>query len=761
MPEPPLARPLAPDDLYAVIRTYHETCARIIRQFDGHIAQYRGEELVVYFGYPQAHDEDPQRAVRAGLRLVEALGKQPPRLTHDPGIHWAVRVGVHTGLVVVGPLGDGEPHDRWALGDTPALASQLHERAAPDTVVISAATQRLIHGYFLCHPLEAQPGHGMAAPLQAYRVVRESAAQHRLDVVPTSGLTPFVGREHEVGLLVACWEQAKEGRGRVAVIQGEAGIGKSRLVRVLQEHLAAEPHTEMVWRGSPTDQQSALQPVMLYLQRLLRVCSGEAPAAILQRLEAVLVSSGLLLPEVVPLFAALLALPLPARYPPLLVTPQRQRQQTLDALLTWLLATAARSPVLFVVEDLHWLDPSTLEFLSLLIDQVPTARLLLMLTCRPEFHPPWGFRAHLTPITLDRLSPTQADMMVQRVAGKALPPAVQQHLVAHTDGVPLFIEEVTKLVLESWPLPAHAAHDMLTGPLPALAIPATLHDTLMARLDRLAPSKAVAQLGAVLGRTFAYDVLHAVAPWDETTLQHGLRQLVEAELVYQQGVPPQATYRFKHALIQDTAYQSLLRSTRQQYHQRIAQVLETHFPAVAATQPERLAYHYTEAGLIAQALPYWQRAGQQASDRSAHVEAISHFTTGIELFKSLPETPARTQHTLTLHIALGMAMQMTKGLAAPEVEHAYTQAYALCQQVGETPELFQVLLGLWRFYLLRPQLHMARELGETLVRLAHQTDAPALAIIAHYALGMTWFYLGALPAAHQHLEEAIARYTPD
>jgi class 3 adenylate cyclase/DNA-binding winged helix-turn-helix (wHTH) protein/predicted ATPase len=761
MAEPPLARPLAPDDLYAVIRTYQETCARIIRQFDGQIVQYRGEELVVYFGYPQAHDEDPQRAVRAGLRLVDALGKQPPRLPHEPGIHWAVRVGVHTGLVVVGPLGDGGPHDQWALGDTPTLAARLHERAAPDTVVISEATQRLIHGYFLCHPLGAPPSQSMATPLQAYRVVRESEAQHRLDVVTTGGLTPFVGREHELGLLVECWEQAKEGRGRIAVINGEAGIGKSRLVRVLQEHLAAEPPTEMVWRGSPYDQQSALHPVLRHLQRLLRVRPEDAPTEILQRLEAVLESYGLALPEVVPLFAALLLLPLPERYPPLILTPQRQRQQTLDALLELLLAEATRHPVLFIVEDLHWMDPSTLEFLGLLIDQVPTARLLLVLTSRPEFHPSWGFRAHLTPITLGRLSPSQAEIMIQRMGGQVLPPMVQQHLVAHTDGVPLFIEEVTKLVLESERLQAHADHDMLPGPLPTLAIPATLHDTLMARLDRLASSKAVAQLGAVLGRTFPYDVLQAVSPWEEMALQHGLRQLVEAELVYQRGVPPQATYRFKHALIRETAYQSLLKSTRQQYHQRIAQVLETHFPKVAATQPELLAYHCTEAGLIAQAIPYWQRAGQQASDRSAHVEAISHFTTGIALLKTLPETPERTQHALTLHIALGMALQMTTGLAAPEVEHAYTQAYALCQQVGETPELFQVLLGLWRFYLLRPQLHLARELGETLLRLAQQTDDPALAIIAHYALGMTWFYLGALPAAHMHLEEAIARYTPD
>ncbi len=760
MTEPPLARPLAPDDLYGVLRTYQETCARIIRQFDGQIAQYRGEELVVYFGYPQAHDEDPQRAVRAGLTLVDALGKQLPRLAHEPRSHWAVRVGVHTGMVVVGPLGDGGPHDRWALGDTLTLAARLHERAAPDTVVISAATQRLIHGYFLCHPLGAQPYQGMATPLQAYRVVRASEAQHRLDVVTTSGFTPFVGREHELGLLRECWEQAKEGRGRIAVIRGEAGIGKSRLVRVLQESLAAEPPTEMVWRGSPYDQQSALQPVLMHLHRLLRVRPEEAPAAILQRLETVLASSGLALPEVVPLFAALLALPLPARYPPRMRTPQDQRQQTLEALLAWLLAEATRQPVLFIVEDLHWMDPSTLEFLGLLIDQVPTARLLLVLTSRPDFHPSWGFRAHLTPITLGRLSPRQAELIVQRLAGQALPPAVQQYLVTHTDGVPLFIEEVTKLVLESERLQTHADHDAQPGSLPAFAIPATLHDTLMARLDRLASSKAVAQLGAVLGRTFAYAVLQAVSPWEETALQHGLRQLVEAELVYQRGVPPQATYQFKHALIREAAYQSLLTRTRQHYHQQIAQALETRFPEICAVQPELLAHHYTEANGLAQAMPYWQQAGQRAIERSANVEAISHLTKGLALLAILPDTAERTQHELDCLTTLGPALMSTKGYAAPEVVQAYTRARELSQQVGETPAHFLILYNLWVFYVIRADHQTTLELGEQCLALAHRLQDATLRLMAHYVLGVSWFYRGSPPLACAHLEHMMALYDP-
>jgi predicted ATPase len=501
---------------------------------------------------------------------------------------------------------------------------------------------------------------------------------------------------------------------------------------------------------------------MMQLQRLLRWQEQATSEEQLRSLETTLAAAGLALPEVVPLLAALLALPLPAHYPALTLTPQRQRQQTLEALWTWLFAEAKRQPVLVIVEDLHWIDPSTLELLSLLIDQVASARLCLVLTTRPEFRPPWPMVAHLTALTLRRFAPAQVTRLAAHVAGdKILPPAVLEEVVRKTDGVPLFVEELTKVVLESGLLQEQEDRYDLTGPLPPLAIPTSLHDALMARLDRLAAAKLVAQLGAVIGRTFAYALVQAVAPLDAVTLHGALAQLVEAELVAQRGLPPQATYTFKHALIQDTAYQSLLKSTRQQYHQRIARVLEGQFPETTATQPEVLAHHYTEAGLAAPAVEYWQRAGQHASDRSAYLEAISHFTTGIELLTTLPETPEHTQQALTLHIALGAALQMVKGFAAPEVERAYTRARELCQQVGETLEIVPVLYGLWRFYLTRSQLHTARELGETLLRLAQQADNSALAIVAHNALGATWLYLGALPAARMHLEAGIARYTPD
>jgi predicted ATPase/class 3 adenylate cyclase len=759
-----LASQLDPEDLRAVVRAYQDTCAKVIARFEGHIAQYLGDGLLVYFGYPLAHEDDAQRAVRAGLGIVEALGPLNTRLTEDHGVQVAVRLGIHTGLVVVGEVGDSTRQEQLALGETPNLAARLQGVAAPNTLVISAATFQLLGGFFACQPLGTPPLKGLAQPLAVYRVLYESMARSRLEAASSTGWTPLVGREQEIGVLLERWAQVKDGLGQVVLLSGEAGIGKSRLVQVLTDQVAAEPRAWLTpCQCLPYYQNTALYPLIDLLERVaLRFEREESPQQKIGKLEGFLVQYGLPLAEAVPLCAALLSLPLPMDYAPVTMSPEQQKQQTLHALLTIMLRIAAQQPVLFVMEDLHWVDPSTLELLSLLVDQGPTARILALFTFRPDFPPPWTGRSHLTQLTVNRLPRHQAVEVIRQVAhGKVLPAEVVEQIVAKTDGVPLFVEELTKMVLESGLLQERDERYVLTGLLHPLAIPATLHDSLMARLDRLAAVKALAQLGATLGREFSYALLQAVAPWEEEIVHQGLHQLVAAEFLYQRGVPPQATYTFKHALIQDVAYQSLLRSTRQQYHQRIAQALETQFPETVATQPELVAQHYTAAGCAEQAVVYWQQAGQNASERSANLEAISHLTTGIELLKTLPEAPERTQQSLTLHIALGAALQIAKGNAAPEVEHAYTQARALCQQVGETPELVPVLLGLWRYYLVRPQLHTARELGETLLRLAQRAADPALAVAAHYALGSTWHCLGALPTARQHLEEGIARDTPD
>jgi class 3 adenylate cyclase/predicted ATPase len=756
-----LARQLDPEDYREVVRAYQATCTDVIQRFDGTIAQYLGDGLLVYFGYPQAHEDDAQRAVRAGLEILDALSPLKGRLAADKGMRLAVRLGIHTGLVVVGAMGTGGRQEQLALGDTPNIAARLQGLAAPDTVVVSDATWRLVQGYFACDDLGPQPLKGVETPVRAYQVLGLSGAQSRLDVVSPRGLTPLVGREVEVALLRERWAQAQDGLGQVVLLSGEAGIGKSRLVLAMKEQVADAPHSRWECRCSPYFQDSALYPLIELASRALQFGRDEAPEGKLQKLETALARYGLAQPDTVALWAALLSVPLTEAYPPLHLTPQRQKQKTLDAIVALLLAQAAEQPVLFIVEDVHWVDPSTLEFLTLLIDLGPAARILTLLTCRPEFHAPWGVRPHLTPLTLTRLPRPQVPQMIVRITGgKALPPEVVDQIVAKTDGVPLFVEELTKMVLESGLLREGEEHYELTGPLPPLAIPATLHDSLMARLDRLATVKDVAQLGATIGRTFTYELLQAVSPLDTATLQQGLRQLVEAELVYQRGAPLQALYTFKHALIQDAAYQSLLRSTRQQYHQRIAQVLEGRFPETAETQPELLAHHYTEAGLSEAALLYWQRAGQRAMEHSANIEASSHFTAALALLKTLPETPERTTQELTLHIALAVPLIATKGYGAPEVAQAYSRAQELCQQVGENALQFSALRGVWNCHLMKAELQTAHALGKQLMRLARRGHDTALLVEVHRALGTTLLFLGELTSARTYLEQGIALYDP-
>ncbi len=757
-----LASQLDPEDLRDVVRAYQQTCAEVIRRFDGHIAQYLGDGLLVYLGYPQAHEDDARRAVYTGLEILAAMQRLNTRLERERHVRLAVRLGIHTGLVVVGEMGGSGRQEQLALGETPNVAARLQGLAAPDTVVISAATFRLVWGYFTYDELGMHVLKGVAAPVQVYRILGESAAQSRLDVASATGLTPLVGRDAEMTLLLERWAQSRDGMGQVVLLSGEAGIGKSRLVEVLRERAYSEGATRIVFRCSPYHQNSALYPVIDHLQRFLHWHRDDAPEARLDKLEQALQTSRLPLADVVPLFAALLSVLLSEHYPPLNLTPQLQRQKTQEALVAWLLEETERQPVLAVWEDLHWADPSTLDVLSLVLEQVPTARMLTLLTYRPEFRPPWSTRSHQMQVTLGRLGRPQAEaMLASLTGGKSLPADVVEQVLAKTDGVPLFVEESVKMILESGLVREDAGHYVLTGPLPPLAIPSTLHDSLMARLDRLSTARELAQLGAVLGREFSYELLQAVALVDEATLQQGMSQLVDAELVYQRGLPPRSRYVFKHALIQDAAYQSLLKSTRQQYHQRIAQVLATQLPEIAETQPELVAHHYTEAGLSAQAMSYWQRAGQQAIERSANLEAINHLTKGLELLKALPETTERTQQELTLRIALGAPLMATKGYGAEEVAQCYTRAWELSRQVRESPQLFQALCGLHRFYLLRAELQPARELGGQLLSLAQRGQYPALLLEAHRTLGQTFFWLGEFPIAQVHIEQGMALYDPE
>jgi predicted ATPase len=582
-------------------------------------------------------------------------------------------------------------------------------------------------------------------------------------VAVTRGLTPLVGRESEVALLLERWAQAKSGQGQVVLLTGDAGIGKSRLVQILKDHVTNEPHVRWECRSSEYYQNTALFPLTDLLQRLLQFQAEDTPNEKLAKLEQMLSQYRLPLEESVPLFAPLLTLPLPENhYPPLNLSPQRQRQKTLETIVALLLEFAEHQPVLFILEDLHWTDPTTLELLNPLIEQTPTASMLVLLTCRPHFPPAWHHRSYLTEITVNRLSHAQVEQIVNRMTdGKTFPKEVLAQIVEKTDGVPLFIEELTKAVLEAGMLQDVNGQYVMTGTLSSFAIPVTLQDSLMARLDRLVTAKGIAQLAAVIGRQFAYDLLSTVSQLDEATLQRELSRLVEAELLYQRGIPPRSTYVFKHALIQDAAYESLLKSRRQHYHQRIAQVLEEQFPETAEAAPELLAHHYTEATLPAQAIPYWYTAGQRAAmERSAHVEAIAHLRQGLALLQTLSETPDRIHSEVDLHIALGASLNATKSAAAPEVGQTYTRARQLCEHLEDPHQLFPVLRGLWNYYNVRAEYQMAHALGEQLLTLAQQVQDVAMLVAAHRALGTTLFYMGAVVSAHTHFTQGIALYDP-
>jgi len=755
-----LSSQLDPEEYREVVRAYQKVCSEVITRFDGHIAQLLGDGLLVYFGYPQAHEDDAQRAVRAGLDMLAAMEAPKSRLQQEKSIQLALRIGIHTGLVVVGAMGGQGRQEQLALGETPNIAARIQGLAAPHTIAISEATYRLAQGYFACEALGAQTLRGVGEPITLYRVLRESGAQTRLDIVSARGLTPLVGREQEVALLLERWAQVKAGHGHVVLLTGDAGIGKSRLVQMLKDHVTHEPHMRWECRSSEYYQNTALFPLVDLFQRILRFDAHETPHAKLAKLEHALGQYRLPVEESVPLFAPLLSLSLPeSRYAPLNVSPQRQRQKTLETIIAILLELAEHHPVLFILEDLHWTDPSTLELLGLLLDQTPTAALLVLLTCRPHFQPAWHHRSYLTEMTLSRLSRHQIERMTTHVAGgKTFPPAVMHQLVERTDGVPLFIEEMTKAMLESGHLQAVDEHYALTGAFSTFAIPATLQDSLMARLDHLGTAKAVAQYAAVIGRQYSYAWLHACAPLDAATLQQELRRLVEAELVYQRGVPPQATYTFKHALIQDTAYASLLKSTRQQYHQRIAQVLEAQFPETAKTQPELLAQHYTEAGLTEQAVPYWQLAGQRAIERSAHVEAIAHLRQGLAFLPTLPETPERTRREVDMLIALGVALNATQGYAAPEVAQTYLRARQLCARLDDLHQRFSLVRGLWVYYLLCADLQTAHALSEQLLDFTQQAQDTAMLMTTHQVLGATLYHRGAVASAYTYDAQGIALY---
>ncbi|MBT5713174.1 AAA family ATPase, partial [Candidatus Poribacteria bacterium] len=751
---------LDPEALRDVIRAYQTAAEKVILRYEGHIAQYLGDGLLVYFGYPHAHEDDVHRATRAALGILGAMSLLAPEIHDRWGVDLEVRIGAHTGHVVVGDMGGDEVRESLAVGDTPNIAARVQGAAEPGSLVLSDASYRIVQGFFDCAPLGAHALRGVTAPVDLYRVLHESAAKTRLDVAATLGLTPLVGRDREVAMLRERWEDVKRGAGHVISLRGEGGIGKSRLLSSIKEHVALDADAWLTEsQCSAHHRNTALHPVIdLFENTVLGLTRDDTAASKRDKLTGLLAQYGFELGEAVPLFGELFGISPEDGLASSDLSPAQRKQRVLEGFVRMLSIRAGQQPVLFVMEDLQWADPSTLELVSMMMDQVPTVPFLMVLTSRPEFEPPWGQRSYATHVSLTRLPPDATLDMVTRITrGKALPREVLDQVVAKTDGVPLFIEELLKTVLDSDMVEETAGRYELTRPLPALGIPSTLHASLMARLDRLAAVRDVLQLAATVGREFSYELLRAVSPLDEATLRAHLAELVGAEFLYPRGAPPTATYTFKHALVQDAAYGSLLRSTQQQYHHKIAEALRSNAPGDGEAEPELLAHHYTEAGRPQEAVEYWHRAGARANERAATLEAISHLTKALDLLEALPtseENEGREFDTLT---ELGPALIASRGYARPEVKETYTRALELSRQLGEdSPEQFRALAGLWNYYMSRGPLQTARQIAEQLLETAERLDDRSLQLSARAMLADVMYNSGAFVAAVEHGETGIA-----
>jgi class 3 adenylate cyclase/tetratricopeptide (TPR) repeat protein len=761
-----LSTRLDPEDFRNVIGAYHRCVADAVRAFDGYVALLLGDGAVVYFGYPHGHEDNAARAVRAALALVSQVGSLRAQ---DEPLH--VRIGVATGMVVVGDLVEaGARRERTALGETPNLAARLQALAEPDTVVIADVTRRLAGDRFAYEDLGAFPVKGFVAPVQVWKVTGVAPTPEAFAAVrpnapdspaPAAGAgpTPLVGRDQELGLLRDCWEQVAEGQGRVVLVMGDPGIGKTRLVQTLVADVADQPHVLLELRCSEDHANSPLYPVIRLLWSVLGWSRGDGDEARLDKLVRFCERYAVLGPDAVPLFASLLSLSPSPRYPAPPMSPERQKQRTLQTLLDAVLAVAAERHVLAVVEDLHWIDPTTRELLTRIIEQVATARMLVLLTARFQFQPPWQLHSHFTPIVLTRLTRRQAGEMASRVAhAESLPTDVIGRIVARADGVPLYVEELTKMVVETGLGTALEARPPSYGAAPAPAIPATLQDSLMARLDRLGRGKAVAQLCATLGREFPYALLHAVTDMAEDELRAELERLVEAEFLYPRGVPPDATYVFKHALIREAAYESLLRSVRREHHRRIARTMVTQFAKEAEAQPESVAMQLSEGGELGEAVRWWQSAGRRAFGRAAFAEAAAHFRKGMGLLATMPESVERDQRELELEVELGYALIPVRGWAAGETAQAFTRAEALCGTIGETPAHFRARWGLGAFHFVRGDQRKAREIADQCIAASRHSNDIDARMEAHYLGGIVRCAMGEFADGQRDLDACVRLY---
>jgi class 3 adenylate cyclase len=752
-----LSARLDPEDMWEVIRAYRAACARVIATYDGIIARFVGDGILAYFGYPLAHEDDAERAVRAGLDIIAAIGPLETRVKQRV----EVRIAIASGLVVVGDLVSGSASEEQAMvGDTPNVAARLQSLAEPGAVVVAASTRLLLGDLFTFRSLGRREVKGISEPIAVWAVEGGAASESRFEAVRTARSIGFVGRKAEIEFALSRQQLAWHGQGQVVLISGEAGIGKSRIVATLSENPALGAHRRVRYQCSPYHANSALHPFIAQLERAAGIRSQDTPEQKLDKLEAMLALGTQQVANAAPLIAALLSIATGERYPPLGLNPVQQRRQTFAALLDQLEGLARQQPVLIVCEDMHWADATTLELFDLAVDRIRGLPILALMTFRPEFEPPWAGLANVSLLRLDRLDRQDARALVEQVTvGRQLPGDMMTQIIDRTDGIPLFVEELTKMVLESGLLVEDAGRYRLDSPLPPLAIPATLQDSLMARLDRLAPVKEVAQIGAAIGREFSYTLLRCVAGRDDLTLSAALGQLEEAELLLRRGTPPEATYSFKHALVQEAAYESLLKSRRQLLHKQIGDVLRDKFPVIAKTEPEVLAYHFTEAGLGEVALEWWRKAGQQALKRSAYSEAIAHLGKAVAIADGLPDEPGRTMNRLHLQIAYGRALRGSRGHSAPETVAAWTRARQFAADINDPVELAPIHSGLFNACLTHGEIAPMWELADAIMSAANRRpDSPVAAVVAHWTSGVTCWFGGDYLNARMHLEQALATY---
>jgi class 3 adenylate cyclase/tetratricopeptide (TPR) repeat protein/ABC-type transport system involved in cytochrome c biogenesis ATPase subunit len=749
-----LSARLDPEIMRAVIDMYHGACARIVSSYDGFLGEFRGDGILAYFGYPLAHEDDAERTVRAGLDIIAAVA----RLETPAGKPLAVRIGIATGLVVIGePTGEGALRERALVGQTPNIAARLQGLAEPGTIVLGASTRRLLGDLFELRDLGWHEVKGITKPVAAWAVVAVSASESRFEAVRVAGRADIVGREREMKFLLECQRLAWNGEGQIVLVSGEPGIGKSRLVAALAERIAAESYTRLRYQCSPYHTNSALHPFIAQLERAAGLKADDASEHRLAKLEALLDTDASRIGTTVPLFAALLSIPLGERYPPLALSAAQQRRRTLAAMIDQFESLARKQPILLLFEDAQWADATSLELLDMTVERVRDLPVVAILTFRPDFEPPWVGLPNVSTLTLDGLDNNDVGSVITRVTGgRALPGEVMKQIVAKTDGNPLFVEELTKAVMETGILIENGEGYRLDGPLPPLAIPATLQDSLMARLDRLAQVREIAQIGAAIGREFSYSLVRWLVECDEVTLKHALAKLEQAELVFRRGDPPDAVYNFKHALVRDAAYETLLKSRRHQLHAQIARVLEEKFTETVATQPEIVAHHFTQAGLVEPASDYWLKAGNLALSRSANAEAAKHLRNGVELTLIQPPSPARARKELDLYLALGPAMVATQGYATPETRRVFSRARDLLGDGGTPKERMTVLWGAYLAHGALAEHVAALEVARQFLALAAREEHPAMSTLANRFTGQTLYMMGNFVDARLHLERTLA-----